>query len=162
MQPSSFQSWLFFTRQRQKDTEESVQNNPQILLNVIKKQAKLAFITYGTTFVLFGVLANMLSQQGLQSIVQSFGYIDTIINGLCIFCTFDFELNKRCYRYLCDCNGVKPLQMLFCLCCYCCSIHQDKTKTNEAKLDTVVNKGNNNKSETVTATDNSVEIVCSQ
>merc|ERR1719242_156390 len=104
--------------------KESHNKNPQLLLNVIKKQGKLSFVTYGTTFLLFALLANVLSEQG---IVQSFGYVDTIINGMCVYCTFDFSLNKQCYRYLCNCNGIRSLQWIFCFCCCCCNVYEGKT-----------------------------------
>ena len=102
---------------------------PAALLNIIKKQCRLAFIVYGTSFLLFALLANVVSEQG---IVQSFGYIDTIINGLCVYCTFDFKLNHLCYRYLCNCNGVRPCQWMFCFLCCCCNTHEKKT--DESKL----------------------------
>merc|ERR1712228_1281 len=101
-----------------------------ILYNVIQKQCKLAFVLYGTSFMLFAVLSNVIRQRG---IVQSFGYMDTIINGLCVYCTFDFTYNKFLYRYLCNCNGIKSLQIMFCFCCWKCN-ESEEEETDEMRL----------------------------
>merc|ERR1712228_74471 len=102
-----------------------------ILYNVIQKQCKLAFVLYGTSFMLFAVLSNVIRQRG---IVQSFGYMDTIINGLCVYCTFGHDVyNKSVYRYLCNCNGIKSLQIIFCFCCWKCNESEEK-ETDESKL----------------------------
>ena len=54
-------------------------------------------------------------------------FIDTLINAICVYCSFSFPFNEKSYRYACDCNGNKYLLCMCCYCCYCCNVREDKS-----------------------------------
>eukprot|EP01083_Nonionella_stella_P084332 233415_1 len=84
---------------------------------VMKKQTKLAFISFVTT-IAFTYSALVSPYLFLLM------YLDGIVNALCIYCTF--EVNHKYYESLCNCNGNTCLQCVFCWCCYCCHASEPK------------------------------------
>ena len=52
-------------------------------------------------------------------ILIAFIFVDSWINVLCVFCSF--EANQAWFRCLCDCGGSKRLKCAFCFCCFCCN-----------------------------------------
>eukprot|EP01083_Nonionella_stella_P093023 260543_1 len=118
---------------------------------IIKKQSKLAFVSFLTTVVF--VYGTTFSPYFFM-----FMYVDGVANALCVYCTF--EANSVCYEYLCNCNGNKCLQLGFCFCCYCCNtkkMNQDDERMLEVdvKSDTSA-KGSQNKSSTTNSNKSSV------
>eukprot|EP01083_Nonionella_stella_P017396 48673_1 len=95
----------------------------ETLLLLVKKQCKLAFITFITTFIIYyAVIA-----PGMH-VIAAFVYIDSAINVFCVYCTFQFAPNKRYYEYLCNCNGNKYALYTCCGCCFCCNITKQSDK----------------------------------
>eukprot|EP01083_Nonionella_stella_P085717 237753_1 len=89
------------------------------LMCIIKKQAKLAYIAYISSLI-FIVIGPPLGFNWCP-------YVDSVVSALCVYCTFD--LNKRLYQYLCNCNGNRYLLYAFCVlgCCCCNEPHRSIT-----------------------------------
>eukprot|EP01083_Nonionella_stella_P183524 663506_1 len=113
------------------DTENAIENRAaqkgnKELLRIIQKQGKLAYVSYISTLFLiyFGPPTTGLTM----------AYIDSVINAFCVYCTFNW--NDNVYRYLCNCNGNKYLQYLFCSVCGCCCCNHVRSRSNDIELKT--------------------------
>eukprot|EP01083_Nonionella_stella_P029272 80635_1 len=80
---------------------------------IARKQCKLAFVSYISS-VFFMYMAPFVSFLMLP-------YVDALINVLCVYCTFSFDVSKSWYMYLCECGGNVYLRCLCCFCCFCCN-----------------------------------------
>eukprot|EP01084_Bolivina_argentea_P188952 325099_1 len=85
-----------------------------------KKQTKLAFVAYITSLLAMYIMP--------ATKFFSFPFVDTLINALCVYCTFRFEMPVKLYRYLCECGGNKCCLCVFCFCCWCCNVPSKEVK----------------------------------
>ena len=91
--------------------------NDNKLSYTTKKQFKLTWISYLSTIIIVYWGAN---DRDLRAIfIAFFLYIDSLINVLCVYCTF--EIYDNVYQMLCNCNANKWCLWIFCWCCYCCN-----------------------------------------
>eukprot|EP00483_Globobulimina_turgida_P001627 UN01629 len=97
------------------------------LLNVVKKQAKLAYISYISTILIVYSFA-------VNEALIAFAFMDSLVNVLCVYCTFDFEFNNSIFWYLCHCTGNKCLQRIFCFCCCCCCNNIDELRSKKPPI----------------------------
>merc|ERR1712228_566417 len=98
----------------------------QRILFIIKTQCKLAFVSLMSSLLIVyvGAFVNI----GASGVLWSF---DTLLNCLCVYCSFLFPTNVKLYHYACDCNGNKYLLCLCCYCCYCCNVRMSEEEIME-------------------------------
>eukprot|EP01084_Bolivina_argentea_P122622 217268_1 len=126
---------------------EAERKGQEEVLRIIQKQGKLAYVAYISTlfFIYFGPPSTGLAM----------GYMDSIINGLCVYCTFNW--NAKTYQYLCDCNGNKYLQYLFCSVCGCCCCNQVRTASNNVEVKALDSTSNAQVASQTSKSDNAMD-----